>query len=274
MLTAVLLTAVICVAGTYMVAGGDKNESVTLNVAGSTTIQPMMVELQEEFEKYADVTMNVTGGGSGVGASSTINGTADIGMCSRDLKQSEINSGLVSHMIAKDGVAVIINASVTGVTNLTLEQVAKIYNGEITNWDQVGGNSQKIAVVAREDGSGTRECFDGKMTSAISGWTMKVDVVSLASTGAVTSSVSSTPGAIGYVSLGAAEKITSGAFVVDIEGVAPSTATVLDGSYSIQRNLILATNGDAEGMEEFFINWILSVDGQKVVENAGFIPLI
>jgi len=275
MLTAVLLTAVICIAGTYAVAAGGshQDESTTLNVGGSTTIQPMMVSFQETFEGYAKVSMNVTSGGSSVGANSTINGTLDVGMCSRDLKSSELDQGLVAHIIAKDGVSVIINSSVTGVGSLTLEQIAAIYSGEITNWKDVGGNDKEIAVIAREDGSGTRECFDTVMSSTVSGWKMKSVVSQFASTGAVTNAVTSTPGAIGYVSLGAAEKITSGAYTVAVDGVMPSVETVNDGTYEIQRNLVLATKGPAQGMAALLIAWILSDEGQKTVEESGFIPL-
>jgi phosphate transport system substrate-binding protein len=273
MITAVLLTAVVCIAGTYsLTSNSGSSEDSDLTVTGSTTIQPMMSLFQEEFEKYASVTMNVTGGGSGAGATAAINGTADIGMLSRDLKSSEISSGLVAHVIAMDGVVIIVNSDV-GVTDLTLEQLAKIYDGEITNWKDVGGMDLTIAVVAREDGSGTRECFETTMKTVDSSFVMKNDVATYNSTGGVTSAVNSTPGSIGYVNLNAVEHLSNNTKAISVDGIAATSATVTDGSYEISRNLILVTKGEATGMAAFFLNWVISEDGQKIVEDAGFVRI-
>jgi len=273
MIVAVLLTAVVCIAGTYsLTSNSGSSEDSDLTVTGSTTIQPMMSLFQEEFEKYASVTMNVTGGGSGAGATAAINGTADIGMLSRDLKSSEISSGLVAHVIAMDGVVIIVNSDV-GVTDLTLEQLAKIYDGEITNWKDVGGMDLTIAVVAREDGSGTRECFETTMKTVDSSFVMKNDVATYNSTGGVTSAVNSTPGSIGYVNLNAVEHLSNNTKAISVDGIAATSATVTDGSYEISRNLILVTKGEATGMAAFFLNWVISEDGQKIVEDAGFVRI-
>lgn len=179
---------------------------ISLDISGSTTIEPIMNKLVEAYTaKYADagvtIRINVSGGGSGVGASNAASGQSDIGMCSRDLKDEETAQGLTSVQIGRDGVAVIVNNA--GVENLTLEQIAKIYSGEITNWNQVGGNDKLIAVIARDDSSGTRECFDEKMEEALEGWEMKAGVPEQNSTGAVLTQVQNTEGAIGYVSIGA-----------------------------------------------------------------------
>ena len=179
---------------------------ISLDISGSTTIEPIMNKLVEAYTaKYADagvtISINVSGGGSGVGASNAASGQSDIGMCSRDLKPEEEAQGLSSVQIGRDGVAVIVNNA--GVKNLTLEQVAKIYSGEITNWKELGGNDKLIAVIARDDSSGTRECFDEKMEAALPGWEMKSGVPEQNSTGAVLTQVQNTEGAIGYVSIGA-----------------------------------------------------------------------
>ena len=179
---------------------------ISLDISGSTTIEPIMNKLVEAYTaKYADagvtISINVSGGGSGVGASNAASGESDIGMCSRDLKDEETAQGLSSVQIGRDGVAVIVNNA--GVKNLTLEQVAKIYSGEITNWKELGGNDKAIAVIARDDASGTRECFDEKMEAALPGWEMKSGVPEHNSTGAVLTQVKNTEGAIGYVSIGA-----------------------------------------------------------------------
>ena len=273
MIAAVLLTAVVCIAGTYSLTANNENSGDSdLTVTGSTTIQPLMSLFQEEFEKYASVTMNVTGGGSGAGATAAINGTADIGMLSRDLKASEISSGLIAHVIGMDGVVVIVNSNV-GVTDLTLEQLEQIYDGKITNWKDVGGIDLTIAVIAREDGSGTRDCFDTAMKTVNSSFTMKDDVATYNSTGGVTSAVNSTPGSIGYVNLNAVEHLSSGTKSISVDGITATADTVIDGSYEISRNLVLATNGEATGMTAFFLNWVLSEDGQEIVEEAGFVRI-
>lgn len=179
--------------------------SGTIRVAGSTTVQPMMVKFVEAYQaKNRGVTIEVTGGGSGAGATGVINGTADIGMLSRDLKSSE--SALNKIEIAKDGVILAVDKA-SGITDLTVEEIAKIYNGEFTNWSQVGGNDLKIAPIIREDGSGTRETFDTKMSAALG-----IDVDNFAfnmqrysttnSTGAMLVLCKSNGGSIGYVNLG------------------------------------------------------------------------
>lgn len=176
-----------------------------LNVAGSTTIQPMMVKFVEAYEaKYPYVTINVTGGGSGAGATAVINGTADIGMLSRDLKSSE--SSLTATAIAKDGVVLVVDVA-AGVDDLTVNQIARIFNGDITNWSEVGGNDLEIAPIIREDGSGTRETFDTKMADSL-GITVADFGANMAgysatnSTGAMLGLCKSISGSIGYVNLG------------------------------------------------------------------------
>ena len=168
-----------------------------INVGGSTSVQATMIMLAEVYKEKFGINVNVTGGGSGVGASNTANGQFDIGMCSRDLNESELEMGLVPTHIGKDGVAVIINGA--GVTDLTLEQLSKIYSGEITNWQEVGGIDKPIAVIARDDSSGTRGCFDEAMGD---GWKMKEGVVKYNSSGGVIGAVKIAKGSIGYISIG------------------------------------------------------------------------
>ena len=182
-------------------AAPDKNGKCKILVGGSTSIQDTMTKLADAYhQKYDYMVIEVQGGGSGVGASNTINGTFDIGMCSRDLKTSETDKGLIPQIIGVDGVAVIVNNA--GVKNLTTEQIAKIYSGEITNWKDVGGYDKEIAVLAREDGSGTRECFENGLKTVDKDWSMKVGVNKLGSTGGIINSVNNTDGSIGYISVG------------------------------------------------------------------------
>lgn len=173
-----------------------------LKVAGSTTIQPMMVKFVEAYQaKYSNVEIQVTGGGSGAGAT-LVNNTVDIGMISRDLTSEETAIPIV---IAKDGVVMIVDRA-SGVTNLTTKEIAKIFSGNITNWSEVGGNDLKIAPIIREGGSGTRETFDVKMATALD---ISIDSLesnmkgcpSEPSNGAMLKRCGSNPGSIGYVNL-------------------------------------------------------------------------
>jgi len=272
---AVLITAMICVPVTATIIG---NESKTLNVAGSTTVQPLMMELQKEFERYANVQMFVTGGGSGVGISSTLNGVADIGMLSRDLKKEEIEKGvLVPITIAMDAVVIIVNSSV-GIDNLSMDALVGIYSGTITNWNhpEIGGANLPIAVITREEGSGTRDCFDAALKGHNSSYKIKgTGINSVNSTGAVISAVESTSGSIGYINLDVSQKLPNDGkiTIVSVDTIKATPATVIGGTYGISRDLILVTNGKPEGMIKFFIDWILSPDGQDIVEKEGFVRI-
>ena len=253
---------------------------ISLDISGSTTIEPIMNKLVEAYTaKYADagvtIRINVSGGGSGVGASNAASGQSDIGMCSRDLKDEETAQGLSSVQIGRDGVAVIVNNA--GVKNLTLEQVAKIYSGEITNWKEIGGNDKAIAVIARDDASGTRECFDEKMEAALPGWKMKAGVPEHNSTGAVLTQVKNTEGAIGYVSIGALKDLNgpTGTYALDVNNVEANEDNVTNGTYEIQRNLIVCIKGpldDAPYEVQHFLNYVTSEKGQAVLAEE-FVPI-
>ena len=271
---AVLVTAMICIPVTATVAGSDRN---MLNVAGSTTVMPLMTELQKDFEKFADVEMHVTGGGSGVGISSTVNGVADIGMLSRDLKTGERGLGLEEHVIAIDAVVVVVNTSVN-VTDLSCSDLAKIYGGEYTNWNDGGmnGGNQTIAVMSREEGSGTRDCFETALSNVSPGFKAKdKGVNSVNSTGAILAAVASTPGAIGYIGINVDISSYTGLRGISVDGVVPDkTDRTAIAPYPIVRDLILVTKGEPSGIVKFFIEWIRSEDGQDIVERSGFIRVI
>jgi len=270
---AVILTAMICVPVTATALG---TSSQSLVVTGSTTVKPLMVELQKEFERYANVEMFVTGGGSGVGISSTLNGVADIGMISRDLKPYEGGGVLKEHRIALDAVVVIVNVSVVpdgDQLNLTLNDLARIYSGELTNWQEITGFYLPIAVVSREEGSGSRDCFEEALRDAgNTDFVMKDrDVLSINNTGSMIAAVRDIQGAIGYININVSGGLPDRIKTVTIEGVEATPNTIANGNYAISRDLVLVTNGDPQGMAKFFIEWILSEDGQNIVENAGFV---
>ena len=272
-LIAVLITAVVCIGGSYAVFGTEKSNT-TIYVAGSTTVEPLMVAFQEEYEKHTNVTLNVTAQGSGTAAPALRNGTAQIGMLSRNVNSSE--SDLRPIPIAGDGVVVIVDKN-SGVTNLTLEQLAKIYYGDYTNWNQVGGNNLLISPLTREDGSGTRTCIDDFMAGALG---VNVSTLSAKYAYPVHTSAQSVmdhakvvPGAIGYVNLGSMSTLHSSLQVVTINGVMPSLDSVFSNTYGLSRSLLLAVVGQPSDDVSVFINWILSPAGQKIVENEDFVPI-
>ena len=249
-------------------AAAELSGSVATN--GSTSMEKVIGALSEQF--MADnggvtVTYDATGSGAGIEAAS--NGSADIGLSSRALKDGETASGLVGTTVALDGIAVIVNAG-SKVADLTVEQIAKIFTGEITDWSEVGGDAGTISCVGREAGSGTRDGFE-----TITG-TKDICVLAqeLTSTGAVIEAVAGNPNAIGYASLSSVEgKDTVKAVTVD--GVACSEDTVLDGSYAIQRPFVLVTKDGAalSAQAQAFFDFATSADASDLIRAAGAVPV-
>ena len=238
--------------------------SGTVNTAGSTSMKDVMAVLTEVFEKEnPGVTINYTGSGSGAGIEGATSGTCDIGLSSRALKDEEKESGAVENIVALDGVAIVINPA-NGVEDLTVEQIAQIFTGEITNWSEVGGTDGEIAVFGREAGSGTRGAFEEivgvedacKYTNEYS------------STGDVIGNVASNPNAIGYASLSAVDDTVK---AVKVNGVAPSEDTVKDGTYEIQRPFVMVTKEGAELSEaaQAFLEFAMSADVADYIAAAG-----
>ena len=249
-------------------AAAELSGSVATN--GSTSMEKVIGALSEQF--MADnggvtVTYDATGSGAGIEAAS--NGSADIGLSSRALKDEETASGLVGTTVALDGIAVIVNAG-SKVADLTVEQIAKIFTGEITDWSEVGGDAGTISCVGREAGSGTRDGFE-----SITG-TKDTCVLAqeLTSTGAVIEAVAGNPNAIGYASLSAVEgKDTVKA--VTVGGVVCSEDTVLDGSYAIQRPFLLVTKDGAalSAQAQAFFDFATSADASDLIRAAGAVPV-
>lgn len=236
-------------------------------IAGSTSVQPLSEELAAGFmDKYPEVTVEVQGGGSSVGVKSADNGIADIGAASRELKSSEEELGLKTYVIAKDGIAVVVNPD-CNVEDLSIEQVKKIFTGEIKNWSEVGGSSADIVPVTREEGSGTRGAFveitkvedknaEGKKVDQTT-----ADALVQPSTGAVKQTVANTPNSIGYISLGALDDTVK---PVTIEGAEATDANILAGSYKIARPFLYITKGDISEATQTYIDYVLS-EGQEIV---------
>ena len=208
--------------------------SGAVNTDGSTSMADVMGILQETFwELQPDVNVNYTGSGSGSGISGVLAGTCDIGLSSRELKEEEIAEGAVAHVVALDGVAVIVNPACP-VSELTVEQIADIYTGKVTNWKDLGGADAPIAVYGREDGSGTRSAFEEIV--GVEGACVYTN--EYGSTGDVIGNVASNENAIGYASLSAVDERVS---AIKVNGIAPSEDTVRDGSYAIQRPFLMVT---------------------------------
>lgn len=273
----VLIVAVVVIAGVAVVLskdnGGGNGEKTTIVIQGSTTVAPIMLAIENIYEEENNVDLQITANGSGAGAAAAINGTANLAMLSRDLKSSETSAGLVQTNIGMDGIAIIFNSSVTGVTNLTLEQAAKIFSGEITNWNQVGGNNLSIHVISREEGSGTRDGFESALKTVDSSYELVDDAIITSSTNAEMNVVDNTGGAIGYVSIGYLHTKGDNTMVATLNGVEAKEENVINGTYAIQRNLVLATMGEPTGEVAKLISWILSDEGQAYVASEGYIPL-
>lgn len=241
--------------------------SGNLQLAGSTSVQPLAEELANAFmQKNPKVVINVQGGGSSAGIKAAAEGVADIGMASRDLKESEEDLGLVSAVIAKDGICVVLNP-LNQVTNLTMEQIKKIFTGEITNWQEVGGTNASVVVINREEGSGTRGAFEEIVLGKEGNFTENAVIQN--STGAVRTAVTGDPNAIGYISMGF---IDQNVIAVKVDGIDALPENVLTGTYKISRSFNFLTKGEATGLSRTFMEWVLSKEGQKVVAE-GFIPV-
>lgn len=239
----------------------------TVNTNGSTSMEKVMKILIESFaEENPGVTVNYTGSGSGAGVTSAIDGTADLGLASRALKPEEESQGAQAHIVALDGVAVVVNPA-NPVGDLTVDQIAKIFTGEITNWKDLGGDDQEIAVYGREAGSGTRGAFE-----EIVGVTDNCKYLNeYSSTGDVIGNVASNPSAIGYASLSA---VGDNVKAVKVNGVDCTEATVQDGSYEIQRPFIMITKDGTQLSDaaRAFLDYAESSDVADLITQAGAVP--
>ena len=247
--------------------GGNDGLSGKVATDGSTSMQKVIMSLKETFESEnagVEVTYNPTGSGSGITA--VAEGRCDIGLSSRNLKDAEKEQGLVGTVLAYDGIAVIINPENT-VEDLTVEQIAAIYTGEITNWNEVGGIDAEIVLVGREAGSGTRGGFE-EIVGVEDACQYRQE---LTSTGDVITAVSQNPGAIGYASLASVKDTVK---AIRVGGVAPSEETVKDETYAIQRPFVLVTKADTEltGAAKAFFDFITSEAAREVITAAGVVP--
>ena len=262
--TAAILTALTLAAGLTGCTGNQNAAGGTVSTDGSTSMEKVIGALGEVFQnnnKNVKFTYNPTGSGSGIAAVSE--GRCDIGLSSRSLKDDEKASGLAETVLAYDGIAVIVNTE-NPVSELSLEELAKIYTGEITNWSELSGSDAEIVVIGREAGSGTRDGFESITDTK----DVCVYRQELTSTGDVITTVSQNPDAIGYASLAS---IGESVKVLSIDGVTPSEDTVKDGTYKVQRPFVLVTKKDkalSETAQKFF-DYATSKEAAEVIAKAG-----
>ena len=241
--------------------------SGVVNTNGSTSMEKVMQVLIEAFqEQQPNVTVNYTGSGSGAGVTSAIDGTADLGLASRALKSEEEGKGAQAHIVALDGVAIVVNPENT-VEDLTVDQIAQIFKGEITNWKDLGGADEEIAVYGREAGSGTRGAFEELV--GVEDACKYLNEYS--STGDVIGNVASNPSAIGYASLSA---VGDNVKAVKVNGVECSEATVQDGTYEIQRPFVMITKDGTQLSDaaQAFLDFAMSADAASLIAQAGAVP--
>jgi len=260
--------AVLLVSGSVFARKSNK-----IKIAGSTTVFPIAQKCAEVYmDKHPKIRITVRGGGSGVGIASIVAGKVDIGDASRPIKNKELKkaraAGInpVGNVVAKDAIAIVVN-NANPISKITVDQIKKIYTGEIVNWKELGGPNKKIVIASRDSSSGTYETFE---TKVLKGAKVLAGALKLPSNKAVATTVAQTPEAIGYVGLG---YVTDALKAVPVNGVEASVATVNDATYPISRSLFMYTQGKPKGKVKNFIDFILSSEGQSIVSEVGFVPL-
>ncbi|MDO9548751.1 MAG: phosphate ABC transporter substrate-binding protein [Candidatus Marinimicrobia bacterium] len=248
-------------------------ENNKISIEGSTTVLPIAQIAAEEYMKAnPNVDITVRGGGSGVGIASLIEGTCDIADASRSMKDKEmkeaVNKGVnpVAHVVAMDGIAVVIHPS-NKLKEISKEQLKAIYTGKYSNWSKLGGAKKKIIVISRDSASGTYEAFSNL---TLDGERVRSDALLSASNRAVVTTVENTPGAIGYVGLG---YITSKIKAIGVDGVQCTKENILSGEYPLSRPLFMYTNGNPCGQVKAFLDFVKSKEGQKLIEESGYVGL-
>ena len=258
-----LLTVAMLIVFALTGCGGNKE---TVSTDGSTSMNSVIGALGEAFETDSGITVTYNATGSGAGIKAVQEGRCDIGLSSRNLKDEETANGLVGTVLAYDGIAIIVNPN-NPVNDLDVESIAKIYTGEITNWNEVGGNSAEIVLIGREAGSGTRDGFES-ITGTEDSCKYRQE---LTSTGDVITTVASNPDAIGYASLASVKDTVK---ALKVGGVVPSEETIKDGSYVVQRPFVLVTKKDvtlSESAQKFF-DYITSEAANEIISGAGVVP--
>ena len=249
----------------FLVACGSR-ETASVSTDGSTSMQQVINALGEAFSEDtgANFTYNATGSGTGIKA--VKDGTCDVGLSSRYLKDSEKAEGLKETILAIDGIAIIVHTDNT-VIDLTVEQIAAIFRGEVTNWSEVGGKDGEVVCIGREESSGTRDGFESITDTE----DVCVYRQELTSNSAVLTAVAENPNAIGYVSLSSVRDTVK---AISVGGVTPSEASIKDGSYAVQRPFVLVTKEGVALNEtaQAFFDFAISSAANEIITAAGVVP--
>jgi len=256
-----------CSAADTNASAGDGALSGKISLAGSTSMEKLCEAMSESFmEANPNVTVTVEYTGSSAGVESLIQGSVDIGNASRGLKDGEKEKGAVENVVAIDGIAVITDKA-NAVKDLTTEQLADIYTGKIKSWKELGGSDDAIVVIGREAGSGTRGAFEELLdVEDVCAYAQELD-----STGAVLAKVAATPGAIGYISLDAADDTIQ---TISLNGVPATEEKIVAGEYPLSRPFVMATKGEVSEQSELVQAWfeyLGSEEGKKVISGVGLI---
>lgn len=244
-----------------------------LTIKGSTTVLPIAQAAAEEFmDKNPGINISVQGGGSGVGIASLLDGTADIADSSRKIKEAEVEKARSANMIpyenivAMDGIAVVVHPS-NPVASLSRGEIQAVYRGKISDWSELGGKKSKMVVISRDSSSGTFEAFEELVLDEAK---VRPDALTAASNQAIAQIVSQTPGAIGYLGLGyVAPRVKD----IPVDGVKCTRQNILSGKYTLSRPLYMYTNGAPAGDVRKFIDYVKGAEGQRIVEEQGFVGL-
>lgn len=269
----IFIPAIAIIIAALLFSGQGFASSKQMTIKGSTTVLPIAQAAAEVFmDKNPAARISVQGGGSGVGITSLIEKTCDIANSSRRIKEAEVvkaqASGVVVNEIpiAMDGIAVVVHPTNT-IANLTRQQIKDIYTGKISDWSELGMRKGKIVVLSRDTSSGTYEAFE---SLAINKEKVRPDALINASNQAIASTVGNTPGAIGYIGHGYLSKKVKD---VNVDSVACTRENILSGKYPLSRPLFMYTNGKPAGEVKAFIDFVLGKEGQKIVEEEGFVGL-
>ena len=243
-----------------------KDSQLTITIAGSTSVMPFTEKLAEYFMlDNPDYVIDVQGGGSTAGVQACLNGTVEIGMSSRHLKEDE--KSLTDITICNDGIAIVVHPE-NPLNDLTIDQIRNIFNGRIKNWKELGWIDRKIDAVSREEGSGTRGSFEELIMKKV-----EIDdgIMVQDSNGSVKEVVATDPYALGYISMGLVDERVKG---LSVEGISPTTENLKNGSYMIVRPFLFLINGEAGEKAQIFIDFVLSKEGQTILQKEGLIDIL
>jgi len=257
----------------FLMSFGTLSYAENLRIDGSTTVLPITQKAAEVFmKKNPSIKVYVSGSGSGTGIKALIDGTTDIATSSREAKEKEIASGetkgvkLAGHKVALDGIVPIVHPSMK-INNITMEQLRGIYNGKIKRWKEIGGPDRPIAVISRDTSSGTYEVWEEKVLLKDP---VRADALLVASNGQAVQTVAQNKYAIGYIGVGYIDKSVK---VLKVNGKTASSETVRDGSWPVARPLFMYTNGKPAGVIAQFIGFVLSSEGQKIVNEVKYVSI-